>query len=94
MDHHADVEAQGEAPSYHLSRGYWLWYQRGSADFIPLGVHRTPPPAAMEPFVESRQIPEAFPDLLLTGEERLLKLGFEALDAMERLGVPTGWPLS
>lgn len=55
-------------------------------------MHREPPPPDLEPFVDSRQIPDAIADPASTTEERLLKLGFQLVRALDDFGVPTAWP--
>lgn len=92
MAHHADAEAPGQAPSYSVAADYFLWYARGSTDFIPLGIHREPPSPAMQTFIEYRQLPESTDVWTDTTEAKLLKVGFTVLEQLDKLGAPTVWP--
>lgn len=90
MADHAHVEAPWQAPSYAVAADFYLWWVRGSADFITLGVHTRPPTDAEQVFVEYRRLPEA-DDLTDDRYERLLKAGFWArrrMDELERAWFP------
>jgi hypothetical protein len=92
VDHHADAEAARQAPSYAVAAGYYLWYQRGSATFVNLGVHDHPPPAELDAYIESKRVDEAVDFFTTGGEERALRAAFFIKKSIDRLDLPDVWP--
>lgn len=57
---------------------------------MSLGVHPGPPSEELEPFVESRRLPENLDPFTDSQEERALKLAFRALQYADR--ITHDWP--
>lgn len=63
---------------------------RGSADFITLGVHTSPPPDELLGQIEYKQLPNP-DDISDDRVDRVLKLGFETVRLLDQLDLPW-WP--
>lgn len=91
MDHDSHAEAARQAPSYDVAAEYFLWFARGSAGFINLGVHSSPPPPELELAIDYREIPNSLDFFTDTSEERLLKAAFLAKGWLDEWA-PVSWP--